>query len=53
MNATHKRGTSDERAMNARFKREENDERKMNARLRLDERKTLHVLNARKTMNAR
>ena len=32
MNATHKRGTSDERAMNALFKREENDERKMNAR---------------------
>jgi hypothetical protein len=27
MNATHKRGTSDERVMNAHFKREESDER--------------------------
>ena len=39
MNATHKRGTSDERVMNAHLKREEDDERAMNARLKREENK--------------
>jgi hypothetical protein len=40
MNATHKRGTSDERVMNAHFKREEGDERAMNAYLKHKENNT-------------
>jgi hypothetical protein len=40
MNATHKRGTSDERVMNAHLKREESHERAMNAWLKHRENNT-------------
>ena len=40
MNATHKRGTSDERVMNAHLKRGKSDERAMNACLKPEQNNT-------------